>query len=76
MNKAVRYWVRRLVISFPLWLALVHETDTRRFDNGQRVFGDHQGMVLWGLMFILLWVSLDLYVQDMRASQRETKEEQ
>lgn len=76
MNKPVKYWVRRVLLSLPLWLLMVHETDTRRYDDGRRVFADHQGMFLWGILVILLWVSLDLYVEDKRVSHRGTKEEQ
>jgi hypothetical protein len=62
MNKPVRYWVRRAIVSLPLYLFFVHEADTRVYDNGERVFGDHHGAILWGVIFVLLWSAIDLTV--------------
>lgn len=59
MNKSVKYWVRRAIVSLPLYLFLVHEADTRRLDDGTRVFADHIPAVLWGVVFVLVWSSLD-----------------
>lgn len=62
----MRYWVRRAVVSFPLWLFFVHESDTRVYDNGERVFLNYEGMVLWTIIFGLLWVVADLAVSDRK----------
>lgn len=64
MSKPLRYWVRRAVVSFPLWVFFVHEADTRVFDNGDRVFGNHEGMVLWTILFFLLWSAVDTMITD------------
>ena len=69
----LRYWVRRAVVSFPLWLYLVHEADTRRYDNGERVFLDYRPMILWTITFTLLWLSAEVFIKDIRASHRETR---
>ena len=68
MNKPVKYWIRRAIVSLPLWLLLVHEADTRTRDNGDRVFDEHVGMILWTVVFVLAWSVIDYHV-----SQRETR---
>lgn len=71
MSKPLRYWVRRAVVSFPLWLLMVREADSRVFDNGERVFADHEGMILWTAIFFLVWSALDYFTND-KQSQTET----
>lgn len=75
MNKPLRYWVRRAVVSFPLWLLLVRESDARLFDNGERVFADHEGMIVWAVVFFLCWSAVDFMVFDFR-SYRQTERSQ
>lgn len=64
MNKPIKYWVRRAIVSLPFYFFMVHETDTRRYEDGVRVFGDHQGAILWGVIFVLLWSLIDQQVSD------------
>jgi hypothetical protein len=63
MNKPVKYWVRRVLVSLPFYFFLVHEADTRRRADGTRVFGDHHGAIMWAMIFALLWLSLDLHIK-------------
>ena len=74
MKKPLRYWVRRAVVSFPVWLFFVHEMDTRTYDNGERVFLDYEGMFWWTAIIWMIWITLDYHVSHRVTPIRKDKQ--
>lgn len=72
MDKPVRFWIRRAIVSVPFWLFLTYQSDHQRYDDGRRVFPHHQAQIIWTVAFILLWACADLFVTDLRASYQQT----